>query len=191
MAVPGAHPEPPPWMGAWERHGTTTAAALARFDALPGATVDACLGRWRGSGLPTGHLLDGLLEALGWWGKDFVDAETIHPLLFRGRDGRPGPVAPIPFLVRWILRYPGLMRGRAARAAFAAARPLLRTSEPKARLRAMEHRGVVGAAMIYDGLPIIDHFRAVDEDTLLGLMDLRGMAKPYFFVLRRGGWGVC
>ena len=91
---------------AWERHGTTTAEALARFDALPGATVEACLGRWRGSGLPTGHPLDGLLETLGWWGKEFVDAETVHPLLFRGRDGRPAPLAPVPLLVRWILRYP-------------------------------------------------------------------------------------
>ena len=45
--------------------------------------------------------------------------------------------------------------------------------------------------MIYDGLPILDHFRAVDAATLLGLMDLRGMAQPYFFVLRRGGWREC
>lgn len=188
---PGGRPEPPPWLGDWERHGTTTAAALARFDALPGATVDGCLGRWRGSGLPTGHPLDGLLEALGWWGKEFVDAETVHPLLFRGRDSPPAPLAPVPLLVRWLLRYPRLMQGRIARTAFAAARPLLRTSEAKARLRRVEHRGVLGAAMIYDGLPILDHFRTVDATTLLGLMDLRGMAQPYFFVLQRGGWREC
>jgi hypothetical protein len=29
--------------------------------------------------------------------------------------------------------------------------------------------------------------RLVDSETLLGVMDLRGMADPYFFVLRRGG----
>jgi hypothetical protein len=179
--------EPPPWLQAWQRHGTTTAEALARFDALSAAAVESCLGRWRGSGLPTGHPLDGLLEALGWWGKDFVDADTVHPLLFRDRAGRVAPLAPVPFLVRWILRHPGPMRGPAARAAFAAAQTLLRTTRPQARLRAVAHRGVVGAAMIYDALPIIDHFRMVDPDTLLGLMDLRGMAQPYFFLLRREG----
>ncbi|WP_454197052.1 DUF4334 domain-containing protein [Nocardia sp. Marseille-Q1738] len=34
-------------------------------------------------------------------------------------------------------------------------------------------------------MPIIDHFRRADEHTLLGAMDLRGMAEPYFFVLHR------
>jgi len=36
-------------------------------------------------------------------------------------------------------------------------------------------------------LPINDMFRAVDGDRLLGVMDLRGMAQPFFFVLRRDG----
>ena len=39
-------------------------------------------GRWRGRGLHTNHPLDGLLETFGWYGKEFVDAETVHPLLF-------------------------------------------------------------------------------------------------------------
>ncbi len=48
-----------------------------------------------------------------------------------------------------------------------------------------EFRGVVTATMIYDSLPIQDMFRAAASDTLLGLMDLRGMAQPFFSVLRR------
>lgn len=48
----------------------------------------------------------------------------------------------------------------------------------------MEYRGVVSAAMSYDALPIDDHFRAVDDDTLIGAMDMRGLA-TYMFVLRR------
>ena len=40
--------------------------------------------------------------------------------------------------------------------------------------------------MIYDRQPIIDVFRRVDDVTLLGVMDLRGMSQPYFFVLTRG-----
>ena len=39
--------------------------------------------------------------------------------------------------------------------------------------------------MVYDNLPINDVFRKVDEDTVLGVMDLKGMKKPFFFVLRR------
>ena len=39
--------------------------------------------------------------------------------------------------------------------------------------------------MIYDQLPIIDVFRRVDDDTLLGLMDFRAVPLPYFFVLAR------
>ena len=39
--------------------------------------------------------------------------------------------------------------------------------------------------MVYDRQPIIDSFRRVDEDTVLGIMDLRGMRSPYVFVLRR------
>jgi hypothetical protein len=34
-------------------------------------------------------------------------------------------------------------------------------------------------------LPIVDVFRRTDPDTLLGLMDLRGMEKPFFFLLER------
>ena len=49
----------------------------------------------------------------------------------------------------------------------------------------VEHRGVVTAALVYDRLPIIDAFRRVDDATLLGVMDLRGLPDPYLFVLRR------
>ena len=39
--------------------------------------------------------------------------------------------------------------------------------------------------MIYDYLPINDVFRKVDDHTLLGLMDFKGMEQPFFFVLNR------
>ena len=44
-------------------------AALVRFDALPAPEPGQMAGRWRGTGLPTGHPLDGLLDLLGWYGK--------------------------------------------------------------------------------------------------------------------------
>ncbi|MTD45009.1 DUF4334 domain-containing protein [Conexibacter sp. W3-3-2] len=53
-----------------------------------------------------------------------------------------------------------------------------------ATLRAVEHRGVVTATMVYDKHPVFDHFRRVDERTVLGLMDRKGDA-PLFFWLTR------
>jgi len=44
---------------------------------------------------------------------------------------------------------------------------------------------VASAAMLYDHLPIVDIFRRLDEHTLLGVMDARGISQPFFFILRR------
>lgn len=54
-----------------------------------------------------------------------------------------------------------------------------------ATLRRVEHRGVVTATMVYDKHPIFDHFRRVDDRTLLGYMDRKGEDAPLMFVLRR------
>ncbi|NEK86733.1 DUF4334 domain-containing protein [Blastococcus saxobsidens] len=165
--------------------GTTPAEALAWFDSLEAVEPAAMLGRWRGSGLPTGSPLDGLLEAYGWYGKEFLDAETVHPLLFATAAG-PRPVDPALVPIGVLRDRPGLAHSRAARLAFRAVRPLVTTTKPRARLRAVEHRGVRTAAMVYDALPIIDVFRRVSDDVRLGLMDLRGLPDPFFFLLRRG-----
>jgi hypothetical protein len=63
--------------------------------------------------------------------------------------------------------------------------PVLRTTQPRARLRDLMYRGKTSAAMIYDHVPVIDVFRRVDEQTLLGVMDQRDVDQPYFFVLQR------
>jgi hypothetical protein len=44
--------------------------------------------------------------------------------------------------------------------------------------------GAATAAMVYDRRPIIDLFRAVAPERVLGLMDWRGYP-PFFFTLRR------
>lgn len=165
--------------------GTTADAALAFYDALPAVKVSQVLGVWRGSGLPTGHPLDGVLETLGWHGKRFASDDDAHPLVFD--DGRGGLVDVNPAFapLALLLRFPRAFRHPATVRAFRALLPLVRTRRPRARLRLAACRGVVTATMTYDALPIDDAFRAVDDDTLLGLMDLRGMREPYLFVLRR------
>jgi hypothetical protein len=37
-----------------------------------------------------------------------------------------------------------------------------------------EFRGEVTASMVYDGRPVHDHFKKVDDDTLLGIMNGKG-----------------
>lgn len=166
--------------------GCTTAEALRFFDSLPAARVEQVLGSWRGVSLPTGHRLAGLMELLGWYGKRFETSEVVHPLVFRGRRWtRLVALDPARIPVRWVVRLAPVLTNRLGAAAFALMRPLLQTRRPAARLRVAEYRGRATAVMVYDSQPIIDAFRSVDEDTLLGAMDLRGMRKPYLFVLRR------
>ncbi len=161
---------------------TSTTSALALFDSLPTVAItELTSGLWRGSGVPTGHPQDGMLEALGWYGKRFTDAEDVHPLLFGERDRL------IDVDTRWLpaalIRVktpPGLVAG-----AWKLLRGALHTTLPGARLRIVEHRGKHTAAMIYDQLPIIDVFRKLGDDSVLGLMDQRDVAQPFFFRLDR------
>ena len=165
--------------------GVDPADALGFFDSLPVVAPKEMLGRWQGRGLPTGSPLDGLLETYGWYGKEFLDDEAVHPLLFTDRSGRPRPVDPSLLPVSLLRDYAGFLQLLPLRTALATVRPLLYTTKPKARLREVTHRGVVTAAMVYDSLPIIDVFRRVSDDVRLGAMDMRGLPAPFLFVLQR------
>ena len=54
-----------------------------------------------------------------------------------------------------------------------------------ATVRMVEFRGVVTATMVYDRHPVFDHFRRLDGDTLLGVMDRKGEEHPLVFSLTR------
>jgi hypothetical protein len=167
----------------------TTAQALDLFDRLPPVDEPYMLGRWRGSGMPTGHPLDGLLEAYRWWGKEFESAEVVHPLLFERKDGQPVRVNPalLGAGLGLVGRAP-LPRSPALARVFQmllGVPGLLRTTRPRARLRMLEFRGLCSASMVYDQWPIIDVFRRMGDDQVLGLMDARDMAQPFFFQLTR------
>ena len=176
----------PPWLSEWLAAPCPCREAFRRFDQLAAVAPEQMIGRWRGRSCPTGHPFDGLLERLGWYGKAFEPPDRAHPLLFENAAG--GLVALDP---RWLPaavpgRWPGLARSAPVRAAFAAARPLLATTLPAAALRRVEHRGIRTTAMIYDRKPIIDYFRRLAADQLLGVMEAPG-EPPYFFLLVRDG----
>jgi hypothetical protein len=173
-------------LGWLDEHGSGASPddVLAFFDSLPSVPVEEMIGRWRGLELPTGSPLDGLLGAYGWWGKEMVDAETVHPLLVAGRHG-PYPVNPALVPLFLLRTRPELAHTAVLRRAANGVRQLARTRRPAARLRVVTHRGVASAAMLYDALPIVDVFRRVSDDVVLGLMDMRGLDVVFPFVLRR------
>jgi len=155
-------------------------------DALPPVDIPFMLGPWRGETYPSGHPLDGSLKAFHWHGKRFDSAEEVHPLVFSNLAGDLVCLDP-----RWV--GPGLKlsdrfpvpRSTVLGRLFQLLLPLVSTKASGARLRMTSYRSVVSAAMLYDHLPIIDVFRRLDDDTVLGVMDRKGMATPFFFVLRR------
>lgn len=54
-----------------------------------------------------------------------------------------------------------------------------------AQLREMVFGGRVQAALIYDTMPMMDYFRKVTDDLVLGLADIKGRPTDFFFWLRR------
>jgi hypothetical protein len=163
---------------------TTTEKALKLFDALESVNLNFMLGRWQGSGLHTDHPMDGLLEASNWYGKEFINPETVHPLLFLDTQGNIIKVAPPSKAMNWALKIP-ILKNDSMKPLLRLTNSLLKTEKSQARLRMMEYREKVSATMIYDFLPINDSFRKVDDNTVLGIMDLKDLSQPFFFVLKR------
>ena len=165
--------------------GNATAdEALQLFDALEPVDLEFMLGRWQGSGLHTAHPLDGLLEVSSWYGKEFIDPEDVHPLLFLDARGEIIKIAPNPAMMNWVLRLPAI-KNDFLKPWLRSLNSLLKTERSQARLRMMEYRGKVSATMIYDRLPINDTFRKVDDGTVLGVMDYKDLPQPFFFLLKR------
>jgi hypothetical protein len=174
-----------PWLRSWRQGRISTNEALSRFDHLAAIDPAELIGRWRGSGLHTGHPLDGLLERFGWYGKEFQSPEAVCPLLFKDAKGSIYSADPARLPLNLVLRMPALARSRLAPGLFSAFRLLLRTRSPTARLREITYRRVASAAIIYDRIPVIDYLRRIDERHVLGLMDLRSMPLPLLFLLSR------
>lgn len=164
----------------------STAWASQLFDALQAVDAAFMLGSWRGQSFASGHPLDGVLEAYHWRGKRFDSVEAVHPLVFTARQGHQVCVNPAwlrPGL--WLAGRVAVPRARWLARLFQAILPLLATTRPRARLRTTTWRGKPGATMVYDQLPIQDGFRRIDDNTVLGRMDAKGIAAPFFFILRR------
>ena len=160
--------------------------ALQMFDSLEPVEVAFMLGNWKGEGFHTNHPMDGRLEAYHWYGKRFDSVEDAHPLVFSKLSSGFAYVNPA-FMGPWLGLIHRAPRPKSAAIGrlFQLVMPLFTTSKSRARLRMTSYRGKSSATMIYDQLPINDVFRLIDENAVFGLMDLKGMERPFFFILRR------
>ncbi len=164
----------------------TAEDAMELFDSLEPVDVGFMIGNWKGEGFHTNHPLDGLLEAYHWYGKRFESPEDVHPLVFSTLRGglaivNPALLGPSLGLMGRVPMLKSPMAGRI----FQTLMPFLTTSRSRARLRMTTYRGKSSATMIYDHLPMNDVFRKIDQDAVFGVMDLKGMNSPLFFILRR------
>lgn len=164
----------------------TQEEAFAFYDRLEPVAMDELWGLWNGAELTTGHPFEGLLTAAGWYGKRFVSPEEVYPLIFENSDGR--LYAGNPSLIPITLPYDKIpFIDKIVCGAMKIAGPIVSTKKSSARLREINYRGKVSAAMVYDTKGIVDVFRKIDDSTLLGIMDIKGMStnKTYFFMLDR------
>ena len=158
--------------------------ALKIFDDLEPVDLDFMMSRWRGSEVHTNHPLNGFLEVTNWYGKEFVTAEHVHPLLFMDNNNNLFKIAPNPTVMKLGLRLP-ILKSKNLQPILGILTSLLKTEASHARIRMTEYREKVSATMIYDNLAINDIFRKIDENTVLGLMDYKGVPDPFFFILKR------
>lgn len=150
------------------------------FDRLEPVEAAGLHGKWKGSELVSGHPMDGMLAASGWYGKYFASMQEVYPLLFEKGNGELFAADPGLLPLKIAERLPR----RVVRLLFSLMTPFIRTKKSGARNEMVLYRGKVTAVMIYDRQPVLDFFARIDENTLLGVSDFkweRGLG--YFFVL--------
>jgi len=49
-------------------------------------------------------------------------------------------------------------------------------------LEEIDYRGKVSTSMIYNYLPMIDHFRKIDNTVVMGIMEIKGNLSVYFYM---------
>lgn len=151
------------------------------FDHLESVDCEFMHGQWKGLEVITSHPMNGLLDKANWYGKKFIDDETVFPLvLLNPKSSNLFSIDP-----KWLPLGLDFSFLKSKSKYLVRGLRLLKTDKSKARLRMIEFRGKSSATMIYDEKPIYDVFRRIDQNTVLGWMDLKDQAQPYFFILIR------
>lgn len=79
---------------------------LAFFDELEPIDSQFMISRWKGSEIHTDHPLNGFLEASNWYGKEFVNDDQVHPLLFQDSQDNIFKVKPYSLVMKSGVRFP-------------------------------------------------------------------------------------
>jgi hypothetical protein len=159
--------------------------ALEEFQNLPPIAPREHVGLWKGRGIPSGHPFDSVLENLGWFGKRFTPDMRADALLFRSDGNRLVAIDPSWISLGVALRFYHIGRTRVARNLFSYLQRRLRARGSVASVKTVVFGGVEIAAMVYDEQPIVDYFRRIDEERVMGAMTIRGDQRIYFFELER------
>jgi hypothetical protein len=173
------------WLNQYSRVTLSTESALTFFDTLEAVALKDLLGFWKGAELKTNHPFNGLLKSLGWYGKAFITPDAVHPLIFKQTNSEYYSLNTKLIPQSLLKRIPKERSLTYLKPLYLKTGPLLKTMKPGARMRMMEYRGVSSATMIYDFLPINDVFRKIDNDTVMGLMDMKELSQPFFFILKK------
>lgn len=155
------------------------------FRSLQPVQPGELVGLWKGTGYPSGHPLDGVLENLSWFGKRFHPDMRADALLFGRASTRLRGLNPVFFPIHLVIRLAPLGRSSRIRNIFSAIRPLLKARSTTASLQVRMDAGESTTAMVYDRQPIADFFRRIDDERLAGMMIVEGDHRRYFFTLRK------
>lgn len=155
---------------------------LDLYDQLESVECAFMMGRWKGYEVSTGNKMDGMLKHSNWYGKMFLSMEEVHPLLFYTHNQRSiYSVNPSRIDINLGIK---LLKSPIVQLLVRFAKPFIRTRKTHARLRMVEFRNKVTAAMVYDRVEIIDFFAKMSETRVLGIMDMK-RKEPYVFILER------
>lgn len=161
------------------------AEALEYFATLEPVTPPELIGLWQGSTIATGHPLDGVLEALGWYGKRFHADKRADALIFSTGSRRLVPLDPARMPIGLALRFSSLAKRQWFHNLFSYAIKAMWARGTVASVKISSFQGIESAAMHYDAQPITDHFRRVDENRLMGVMEITGDPRYFVFLLER------
>lgn len=112
------------------------------FNSLEPVKPEDMIALWKGSGHPSGHPLDGVLENLHWFGKRFHPDMRADALLFEGDPGKLVAIEPAFFPIRWAVRFSRFGRTTRAWNLFTHVRPRLRAKSTTASLQQRMEEGV-------------------------------------------------
>jgi len=143
----------------------------AFYDSLPKVLPEEMIGSWKGNSWKIGMPLDNAIKISQWHGKTFHSPTDVDAIICKFN------FLSIVGFMGSILFFPWKIKGKTKK---------YRIPGTKASLKQMTYRMQSSTSMTYNNLPITDHFRKIDSDTLMGIMDVKGIsALEFIFYIQK------